>query len=347
MPYVEHYGNNLVYLLTVRCLNCNNIRPTDVNTTIIGNWRTDRITYTIFQSGTSTNKITQPIESYKLFEATIQSRNDKGTSTALPTVAQGYSGENMPNFAPPAPTVLQVTSTGAVLQWTVITQQQEAHVNGFFRGYRVEWCPSTLTITECEREKRFKDVLFQMLPVPISYLRRPRSVEEREAEEITGTQDHTHFYNSPGDCESLQDACPVSPFRSPSCIGEAIQLQLARSRRQLVTMTTLPDARSSITPIVLQNFTWGQTINYTLTGAPGNTNIRLWLRILNSLNAGPMSSVVNLTTLEGIPGPVSELQTVMIGINRVNITWTAPREPNGVVIGYEFEARESKLTLLS
>ncbi|KAL7059988.1 hypothetical protein AAHC03_09230 [Spirometra sp. Aus1] len=340
MPFVEHYGNNLVYLLTVRCLNCNNIRPTDVNTTVIGNWRTDRITYTVFQSGTSANKITQPIESYKLFEATIQSRNDKGTSTAIPTVAQGYSGENMPNIAPPAPTVLQATSTGAVLQWTVITQQQEVHVNGFFRGYRVEWCPSKLTTTECEKEKRFQDVLLQMLPTPVSYLRRPRSLEEQEVDEVAGTSDHIHRYSRSDDCESLTDACPVSPFRSPSCVGEAVQFQLARSPRQLVTMTTLPDARSSITPIILQNFTWGQAINYTLTGVPGATEIRLWLRILNSLNAGPMSSVVNLTTLEGIPGPVAELQTVMIGINKVNVTWSAPREPNGVVIGYEFEARE-------
>ncbi|VDK89220.1 unnamed protein product [Dibothriocephalus latus] len=346
MPYVEHYGNNLVYLLTVRCLNCNNIRPTDVNTTVIGDWRTDRITYTVFQSGTAANKIRQPIESYKLFEATIQSRNDKGTSTAIPTVAQGYSGENMPSVIPSAPTVLQATSTGAVLQWTVITQQQETSVNGFFRGYRVEWCPSQFTGPECEKEKRFQDVLFQMLPIPISYLRRPRSAEEKDAKEDTSTQDHAHYYSSPGNCESFQDACPVSPFRSPSCLGEAIQFQLARSRRQLVTMTTLPDAKSSITPIILQNFTWGQAINYTLTGVPGATEIRLWLRILNSLNAGPMSGVVTMTTLEGIPGPVSELQTVMIGINKVNITWTAPREPNGVVVGYEFEARESELTLL-
>lgn len=68
MPYIEHYASNLVYLLTVRCLDCNNIRPTDVNTTIISDWRTDRITYTMFQSGDPSNRIIQPIESYKLFE---------------------------------------------------------------------------------------------------------------------------------------------------------------------------------------------------------------------------------------------------------------------------------------
>ncbi len=68
MPFVEHNANNLVYLLTVRCLDCANIRPTDVNTTIISDWRTDRITYTVFQSGEGASQVIQPIESYKLFE---------------------------------------------------------------------------------------------------------------------------------------------------------------------------------------------------------------------------------------------------------------------------------------
>lgn len=72
MPYIEHYANNLVYLLTVRCLNCNNIRPGDINTTIISDWRTDRITYTMFQSGDPSSRIVQPIESYKLFEVELE-----------------------------------------------------------------------------------------------------------------------------------------------------------------------------------------------------------------------------------------------------------------------------------
>ncbi len=107
-------------------------------------------------------------------------------------------------------------------------------------------------------------------------------------------------------------------------------------------MSTLADASGSITPIALRNFTWGSPINHTLTGVPGATDIKLWLRILNSLHAGPMGTTVNLKTLEGTPGPVSELRAVLIGINRVNITWVPPAEPNGVIIGYDFEARESE-----
>ncbi|KAL5966472.1 Neuroglian [Taenia solium] len=352
MPYIEHYANNLVYLLTVRCLNCNNIRPGDINTTIISDWRTDRITYTMFQSGDPSSRIMQPIESYKLFEVTIQSRNDKGTSTKAPTVARGYSGENMPSIAPSALTVVHPTSDGAVLQWTIIFQNQEPLVNGFFRGYRIEWCNAALNQVECGRQKRFQDVLFQRLPNPISYMRKPRSVN-RNHEEVLEEENEISslvrfFYSSPSELsltlpltEYLSDAdessCRSRAYQSPSCLGEAFQHVLSRSRRQLVTTATVPDATESI---ILRNFSWGETINHTLTGVPGATEIKVWLRILNSLHASPMGPTVTLKTLEGTPGPVSELRAVVVGINRVNISWNPPTEPNGVITGYDFEAHE-------
>ncbi|KAM3177450.1 hypothetical protein ACTXT7_004535 [Hymenolepis weldensis] len=346
MPYVEHYASNLVYLLTVRCLDCNNIRPTDVNTTIISDWRTGRITYTKFQSGDPSNRIIQPIESYKLFEVTIQSRNDKGTSTKAATIARGYSGENMPSIAAPTPTIVQPTSDGAVLQWTVITQNQEAQINGFFRGYRVEWCIASLTQTECESQKRFQDVLFQRLSVPISYLRQSRSVPEDEFESVKDEHSYLFrpFHASPSVPHSEEDSgegyCSSRAYQPQSVLGEAVRHVIERSRRQLFTMSTLADSTDTIVPVILRNFTWGQMINYTLTGAPGNTQIKVWLRILNSLHAGPMSSSVTLQTLEGPPGPVSELHAVVIGINRVNISWNVPAQPNGIITGYDFEARE-------
>ena len=99
---------------------------------------------------TQVNLISAPLK------VTIQSRNDKGTSTKAPTVARGYSGENTPSLAASELTVIQSTSNGAILQWTVISEDQEAQVNGFFRGYRIEWCDVTLTQIECEKQKRFQ-----------------------------------------------------------------------------------------------------------------------------------------------------------------------------------------------
>lgn len=200
----------------------------------------------------------------------------------------------MPSIAASTPIVAQPTSDGAILQWTVIAQNQEAQVNGFFRGYRIEWCEASLTQTECERQKRFQDVLFQRLAVPISYLRHTRSLRENELnynEDEYSSLSRFLFTSPSGDnCtfDSGEDFCTNRAYQSPSCLGEALQHVIARSRRQLVTAAALADSSGSITPLVLRNFTWGETINHTLTGAPGATQIKVWLRILNSLHAGPM-----------------------------------------------------------
>lgn len=200
----------------------------------------------------------------------------------------------MPSIAPPTPTIVQPTSDGAVLQWTIITQNQEAQINGFFRGYRVEWCIASLTQAECENQKRFQDVLFQRLSVPISYLRQSRSVPEDEFESVKDEHSHLFrfFHASPSVSHSEGDSgegyCSSRAYQPQSVLGEAVRHVIARSRRQLFTMSTLADSTDSTVPVILQNFTWGQMINYTLTGAPGNTQIKVWLRILNSLHAGPM-----------------------------------------------------------
>lgn len=65
LPFIEHNGNNLGYILTVQCLNCASVQSSAVNTTVIGDWRTDRIVYTSFKAGV----VVSEIESYKLFRA--------------------------------------------------------------------------------------------------------------------------------------------------------------------------------------------------------------------------------------------------------------------------------------
>ncbi|VDP80263.1 unnamed protein product [Echinostoma caproni] len=152
LPYIEHYGNNLGYKLTVACLNCDIIPRTAVNTTVVGDWRTDTLTYTSFRVGA----MVYEMETYKEFMVTIQSLNEKGVSTAPPTLAYGFSGEAVPTIVPPVPTVLAATARGAQLQWQTISAAQEAQVQGYFRGYRVEWCLASLTTTECETNKRFQ-----------------------------------------------------------------------------------------------------------------------------------------------------------------------------------------------
>lgn len=204
----------------------------------------------------------------------------------------------MPSLAAPQLTVLQPTSDGAVLQWTVITQNQEPMVNGFFRGYRVEWCLASLSLLECEKQKRFQDVLFQRLSVPISYLRQTRSLPEVTIDDFEDDYSYLSrfYFSSRSDEECYSNSgegyCASRAYQSKSILGEAVQHVLARSKRQLVTMATLADSSDSIVPVILRNFTWGETINHTLTGALGSTQIKVWLRILNSLHAGPMGLAI-------------------------------------------------------
>ncbi|VEL08164.1 unnamed protein product [Protopolystoma xenopodis] len=92
----------------------------------------------------------------KGYKVTIQSRNDKGISTEAPTEAYGFSGESVPTVLPAAPSLVSPTANGGVLTWNVLTEADTANVNGFFRGYRLEWCNADVSAEVCEKHKRFQ-----------------------------------------------------------------------------------------------------------------------------------------------------------------------------------------------
>ncbi|THD28052.1 Neuroglian [Fasciola hepatica] len=359
LPYIEHYGSNLGYILTVSCLNCDIIPRTAVNTTVVGDWRTDTLTYTSFRVGA----MVYEMETYKEFVVTIQSRNEKGVSTAPPTVAYGFSGEAVPTVVPPSPTILSPTSRGANLQWQAITAAQEPQVQGYFRGYRVEWCLSGLTTTDCETNKRFQDVILRIPNTPVLYtFRKRRAVRQTKHPDENAIPEPSladrylppslnRYRTGENAPEYFSEICHKSPRRniscpgvgefpraaqSPSVLGEAT---LFRSPRQ--TPNTFQTQVNRNAPTTL-TFQYGQLVNYTLTGVPGATSIRVWLRILNTRFAGPMGAVASLTTLEDVPGPVANLRASAISVNYADIIWTPPTEPNGNLTGYEFEAMELK-----
>ncbi|KAF5394306.1 hypothetical protein PHET_11868 [Paragonimus heterotremus] len=386
LPYIEHYGSNLGYILTITCLNCDIIPRTAVNNTVIGDWRTDLITLTSFRVGVQVYEI----ETFKQFRVTIQSRNEKGVSTAQPTVALGYSGEAVPTITPPVPIVVNATARGAILQWQAISAAELPQVNGYFRGYRIEWCNATLDTAQCEAQFRFQDLILQIPSTPVLYSRRRRSVpdetysssyfadqliqeDDLDSDEYTADQQHLgHRPQQTSEWHSFYErynitvhpikpslssvcrvypkgniSCPgAGPFpraaQSPSVIGEAYQATMTRPARQ----AQLPFENLMRGPIQ-PKFVLGQTINYTLTGVPGASTVRIWLRILNTRFAGPMGPTVTITTKEDTPGPVANLQAVAVSVTYADITWTPPSEPNGVVTGYEFEAKERKLLLMS
>ncbi|KAK4473717.1 hypothetical protein MN116_003061 [Schistosoma mekongi] len=369
LPFIEHNGNNLGYILTVQCLNCASVQPTAINTTVIGDWRTDRIVYTSFKAGV----VVSEIESYKLFRVTIQSRNEKGVSTQAPTVALGYSSEAMTTVSPPAPTILNTSVQGVTLQLKVIEANQAADIKGFFRGYRIEWCDASLDEVKCSAKTQFKDVIFRVPSTPVLYTnRRRRSVNEiKETFNHASTTEGDIFHafesvlerylpasrkayykwlmqssvlDAPNPiCESTLKrniSCPGAGLfpravQSPSVLGDAYSMLLTRRPRQ-----PLPLVRPSNDQSNEQEFTWGMNISYLLTGVPGATNIKLWVRILTNKYAGPISPIVELTTPVGLSGPVSNLKADAISVNYVDVSWSTPTEPNGYISGYELEAME-------
>ncbi|CAL8079591.1 unnamed protein product [Calicophoron daubneyi] len=351
LPYIEHYGSSLGYILTVTCLNCVVIPRDAVNTTIIGNWRIDRITYTSFRAGASVYEI----ETYKQFKVTIQSRNEEGASTSPPTEATGYSGEAVPTIVPPTPTVVRTTPRGAELQWTAITESESAQMNGYFRGYRIGWCNAALNEANCETQKRYQDVLLRIPETPVLYTyRRRRSVDALQQPQPYHSNNmedtvlsrylppslraYEQYSKGQNVTVPLSPVCHVAAKKNVHCPGTGLFPRAAQSR------SVVGDAYEAVLIRVprqtANKFVFGQTINYTLTGVPGATTIKLWSRILNTRFAGPMSATTTLTTLEDVPGPVGDLKAVIIGVNYVNITWNKPAEPNGNITGYEFEAME-------
>nr|CAH8826305.1 unnamed protein product [Trichobilharzia regenti] len=369
LPYIEHNGNNLGYILTVQCLNCASVPQDAINSTTIGDWRTDRIVYTSFKAGT----LVSEIEPYKLFRVTIKSRNEKGDSTQSPTVALGYSSEAMPTVAPPAPVLLNTTSQGILLRLKVLEANEKANIRGFFRGYRIEWCDASLDATKCEAKKQFRDLIFNVPNTPVLYTNRRRrsvdTVSETVNHPTTSEGDMFHAYESflerylPAStkayyrwlmgslvtevpnpiCESTPRrniSCPGAGLfpraaQSPSVLGDAYSMLVARRRRQAIPSTN-PSSSQSI-PADVQS---GALIDYLLTGVPGATNIKLWLRILTNKYAGPASPIIEVTTPEGVSGPVTNLKSDAISVNYVDVSWSLPTEPNGYITGYELEAME-------
>lgn len=72
----------------------------------------------------------------------------------------------------------------------------------------------------------------------------------------------------------------------------------------------------------------------TLSGIPPNSPIRAVVRVLNKYYAGPPSNAITFTTPEGEPGPPASISVAVWGATHFIITWSAPNEPNGEIVGY-------------
>lgn len=77
-----------------------------------------------------------------------------------------------------------------------------------------------------------------------------------------------------------------------------------------------------------------ETVEYELTNLPPFAEISVQVRVLNKYYAGPPSTAVVITTLEGEPGPPAAFDVLARGPTHFDLIWEVPQEPNGILMGY-------------
>lgn len=78
----------------------------------------------------------------------------------------------------------------------------------------------------------------------------------------------------------------------------------------------------------------GLEVRYTLHDIPPYSDIKLVIRVLNKYYAGPPSDPITFRVPEGMPGPPATVTVAITESTHLILTWEAPNEPNGVILGY-------------
>ena len=106
------------------------------------------------------------------------------------------------------------------------------------------------------------------------------------------------------------------------------------------------------------NITGGDNRQYILTGLIPYTNYTVTVRAYNDAGIGPTSNeIIQQTVRSGkyinifnnclsfylVPGVVSDLQVINVGINTISISWSIPTILNGIITVYEIRYRESNI----
>ena len=105
------------------------------------------------------------------------------------------------------------------------------------------------------------------------------------------------------------------------------------------------------------NITGGDNRQYILTGLTPYTNYTVTVRAYNDAGIGQTSNETIQQTVESgkyiinifnnhllfdlVPGVVSDLQVINVGIDTISISWNIPTITNGIITVYEIRYRES------
>ncbi|GFS86545.1 protein sidekick [Nephila pilipes] len=276
----------------------------------------------------------KPATSYKF---RIQATNDIGSS--------GWSQESnltstfpaAPERAPKQVIATPYTTTSVRVSWEPLGYEDW---NGDVRtsGYRVEYCQvSTYTIPrngDCPSDK--------IQGANASVL----SLHQLERDRVYETR--VYAYNSRGD--SLPSH-PVQVF-----VGEAVPTGEPREIRvEAISSTELKVSWKSPPPALQNGDLLGYkifyeprshegfeemeavpptTVSYVLLDLKKYTEYSVQILAFNPAGDGPRSAPQYATTMEDIPGPPGFLIFNDVTMTSLNVSWSSPAEPNGVISGY-------------
>ncbi|XP_020621934.1 hemicentin-1-like isoform X3 [Orbicella faveolata] len=109
--------------------------------------------------------------------------------------------------------------------------------------------------------------------------------------------------------------------------GESLSVSIRRKRRDV------PSSANSLKVL------GGDTRQATLTGLKPYANYNVVVKAFNSAGEGPESVAMSFETLEGVPGPPSNVKIFPFG-EYLLVTWTPPKEPNGIITNYQVGSAE-------
>ncbi|XP_065308715.1 protein sidekick isoform X2 [Dermacentor albipictus] len=262
----------------------------------------------------------------------LRAVNDLGFSPWSEPSNETWTLPAAPQVAPTNVIVTPYTTTSITVVWKGLTDEAW---NGDKRhpGYRVEACPVGAPLQDCR--VRSLDGL-EGGPLTLEGLQRDRIYEVRVI-----------AYNGQGDGPPTR---PVSVY-----VGEAVptgsprQLQLNSPSSTEITVSWAPPAESERNGELLgykifykaegdaeeaMEAVPATPTAYTITDLRRFTKYSVQLLAFNPAGDGPRSQLLQVHTQADRPGPPGSLVFTDITMNSLNVSWTPPEEPNGIITGY-------------
>ncbi|KAK8775217.1 hypothetical protein V5799_031434 [Amblyomma americanum] len=262
----------------------------------------------------------------------LRAVNDLGFSPWSEESNETWTLPAAPELAPTNVVVTPYTTTSITVVWKGLPDEAW---NGDQRhpGYRVEACPVGAPPQDC-RARSLEGL--EGGPLTLEGLQRDRIYEVRVI-----------AYNSQGDGPPTR---PVSVY-----VGEAVptgsprQVHLESPSSTEVTVSWEPPPESERngellgykifykaegdTEEVMEAVPATPTA-YTITDLRRFTNYSVQLLAFNPAGDGPRSQLLQVRTQADLPGPPGPLVFTDITMNSLNVSWSPPKEPNGVITGY-------------